>query len=117
MKDLEQELRSALRHKEPPEDFAANVLARIARPAGPEGGWRRALAAIWSVPRLRGAAAGALAGLLFGAGIVHRYRGERERAQGEVAKAQLIQALRIASSKLNGTWRKVQEPEHHVPPS
>jgi hypothetical protein len=117
MKDLEQELRSALKREDPPANFAENVLARIAREAEPRTGWRQALAAIWSAPRLRWATAGVLACLLLGAGIVYHQRVEREKAQGEAAKAQLIQALRIASSKLNGTWRKVQEPEQHVPPS
>jgi hypothetical protein len=117
MKDLENELRSALKRKEPPANFAADVLARIAREPAPRSGWRSALAAIWTTPRLRWAAATALACLLIVVGIVHLHRVERERAQAEAARAQLKQALQIASSKLNGTWRKVQEPEQHVPPS
>lgn len=117
MKDLENELRSALKHQEPPANFAEDVLARIAREPAPRAGWRKALASIWSVPHLRWVAATALACLLIVAGIVHLYRVERERAQAEAARAQLMQALRIASSKLNGTWRKVQEPEQRIPPS
>jgi anti-sigma factor RsiW len=117
MKDLENELRSALKRKEPPANFAANVLARIAREPAPRAGWRQALASIWSAPRLRWVMAGALACVLIGAGVVHLHRVEQERAQGEAAKAQLIQALRIASTKLNGTWKKVQEPEPRVPAS
>ncbi|MBZ5542091.1 MAG: anti-sigma factor [Acidobacteriia bacterium] len=117
MKDLENELRSALKRREPPANLLDSVLARIARGPAPRIGWRKALAAIWSAPRLRWVAAGALACLLIGAGVVHLHRAEQERAQGEAARAQLMQALRIASSKLNGTWRKVQGPEQHIPPS
>ena len=117
MKDLENELRSALKHKEPPANLAEDVLARIAREPAPRTGWRNALASIWSVPHLRWVAAGALACLLFGAGVVHLHRVEHERAQAEAARAQLMQALRIASSKLNGTWKKVQEPQQRIPPS
>jgi hypothetical protein len=117
MKDFENELRSALKRKEPPANFAEDVLARIAREPAPQAGWREALAAIWLAPRLRWMAATALACLLLMVGIVHLRRVERERAQAEAARAQLRQALRIASSKLNGTWRKVQEPEQHIPPS
>lgn len=117
MKDLENELRSALKRKEPPGNFTAGVLARIAREPVPRTGWRSALAAIRATPHLRWVAATALACLLIAVGIVHLYRVERERAQAQAARAQLKQALQIASSKLNGTWRKVQEPEQHVPPS
>ena len=117
MKDLANDLRSALKPKEPPASFTEDVLARIARGPAPRIGWRKVLAAIWSAPRLRWVAAGALACLLIGAGVVHLHRVEQERAQGEAARAQLVQALRIASSKLNGTWRKVQGPEQHIPPS
>jgi hypothetical protein len=117
MKDLENELRSALKHKEPSANFAEDVLARIAREPAPRGRWRKALGAIWTAPRLRWAAAGALAALLVVAGVIHHRRVELEKARGEAAKAELVQALRIASSKLNGTWRKVQPQEQHVPPS
>jgi len=117
MKDLEKELRSALQHKDPPANFATDVLARIAREPTPRAGWRKALGAIWSTPRLRWVGATVLAGLLITVGIVHLHRVERERTRAEAARTQLIQALRIASSKLNGTWKKVQEPEQHVPPS
>jgi hypothetical protein len=117
MNDLENELRSALKRKDPRANFAEDVLARIVREPAPRGGWRESLAAIWSAPHLRWAAATALACLVLVVGIVHWQRVKRERAQAETARAQLMQALRIASSKLNGTWKKVQEPEQHVPPS
>lgn len=118
MKDLENELRSALKRKAPPADFAERVMARIAQePAALRPRWRQVLAAIWSAPRRRWAAAGALAGLLIGAGAVYHHRVERERTEGEAAKAQLMQALRIASTKLNGTWRKLQGAERPLPAS
>ena len=47
MKDLENELRSALKRREPPANLLDSVLARIAREPAPRAGWRKALAAIW----------------------------------------------------------------------
>lgn len=57
---------------------------------------------------MRWAAAAALAGALLAGGIQYR-RVQRERAEGEAAKQQLMLALRIASSKLQLAKAKVNE--------
>jgi len=107
MSRLDDELRWALRRREPSQDFAERVLARIAlqdaAPKPARGSWWRAL-----LPGPRWAMVGALACLLAVTVGVHRYRvNERTRAEGEVAKAQVMLALQIASAKLNFAQRKV----------
>lgn len=110
-------LRSALKQKEAPASLADDVMARIARePAARLSGWSR-LGRVFSTPQFRWAAAGALALALMAGGITEHRRAELERRKGEAAKAQLLQALRIASTKLNGAWKKALEPERRMPPS
>jgi hypothetical protein len=115
MKDLENELRAALRRREPPAGFTQRVLAQIEAAPAPRVGWRRALASLFRMPRLRWAAAGAVACLLLAIGIAHYRQVQRERAEGEAARAQVMQALRIASSKLNVTMKRVQETDRRPP--
>jgi len=90
---LEQELKSALARKDPPEGFADEVEQQLAgsgakRPRGKVIEWpvrpvRRWVAAAAAVVLAVGGAAG--------------YR----RYQGEMAKRQMMQAFFIAGSKLN----------------
>jgi hypothetical protein len=115
MKDLENELRKALERREPPDGFAERVLAQLEPAPTPKLGWREALLSLARVPRLRWAAAGVVACLLLTLGALHYRRVQQERAAGEAAKAQVMLALRIASKKLNVTWRKVQEADHRPP--
>ena len=104
MNSLENNLRDALRRQEPPDGFAERVLSRI--PPRPEG-WKPRLAALFRMPALRWAMAGAMIVCLLIAGLVQQERQRRIQAEGEMAKAQLIQALRIASLKLNTARKKV----------
>jgi hypothetical protein len=102
MKPLDAELRSALRRKEPPKGFAERVLARVIsqpvviRDPRPLAAWlgRRTI--------LRWAAAAVLACLL-GLGFAEYH----QRREGERAKAQVMLALHIAGSQLNGTLEDV----------
>jgi hypothetical protein len=64
---------------------------------------------------VRWAAVGAVACLLLVIGVVQYQR--EQRAQGEMAKLQLKQALHIASSKLNQARRRVQEIDRRSPES
>ena len=96
MAPLEDELRSALRRREPSPDFTERVLARVA--AVPV---RRA-----PQPWVRWVAAMAATLLLAAGGLEYRhYRGER-------AKDQVLLAVRIAGSKLNKAQKKVQMLTH-----
>ena len=94
--NLEDELRSALRRREPPPDFTARVLARVsAAPAGPRRlHWMPWVAAL-------------AASLLVAAGTL-----EYRHYQGERAKSQVMLAVRIAASKLNRAQKKVQMITH-----
>lgn len=120
MKSLEDELRRALRRREPPPGFTERVLARVrqeadarnplstAPPVQParrarRNGWA------WFGPRLQlgfAAVAGALL-LTVSLSLWHRYREEQQRKEGEAARAQVMQALRITSAKLNRVRAKV----------
>ncbi|HTQ57453.1 MAG TPA: hypothetical protein VMI94_23450 [Bryobacteraceae bacterium] len=94
--NLDDELRSALRRREPSPDFTARVLARVnAAPVRrPARAWTRWVAAM-------------AASLLLTAGALEyrHYRGER-------AKAELMLAVRITASKLNKAQKKVQMLTH-----
>jgi len=98
MMDFEDQLRRALERKEPSPDFAARVVARATRPRR----WMR-----WFNPRVW-ASAGMAASLLVGALGLEMERRQRARQQGEVARAQLIQAMQITSTQLDKIQKKVQ---------
>ena len=118
--ELEKALRETLQLEEPTADFTERLLARIAAEERVmvalqseevrETRWRQFLK-LFQMPTLRWAAAGALACLLmFSVVGVQRYREQqREIAEGERAKEQVMLALQIASSKLNTAQRKVRE--------
>ena len=117
MPDPEPLLRSALKRKEAPENLADDVMARIARETTSRASWWSRLSMTFRAPQMKWAAAGVLALALIAGGIIEHHRTVLERARGEAAKAQLMQALRIASTKLNGAWKKALEPERRTPPS
>lgn len=131
--ELEKALRESLQRTEPAADFTERLLARIAAeeraasqavPAVPaqspvkpvvvelerESWWQRFLN-LFQVTPWRMATAGGLACVLLVAVFsVQRYREQqREIAEGERAKEQVMLALQIASSKLNTAQRKVQQ--------
>ena len=95
MNRLEEALKQALRREEAPDGFAERVLARVASPVAKPGPW------IW----LRWALAATLSLLLL---ATFQYNTERRRrAEGELAKAQVVTALRITAEKLEYTREKV----------
>ena len=96
MNRFEDDLKRALRREQAPAGFAGRVLARQAAPAPKARLWFRLR---WA------AAAAALAVVLVGA---FEFRaGQHRRAQGELAKAQVLTALRITADKLEYTREKV----------
>lgn len=112
MKELDDELRHALRREPAPTGFAERVLQRAENEAKapavvvrPEWGRRRL-----SRPLVRLAAAAALIAAVAG-GIQYRnYENARaERAAGEAARDQVLEALRITASKLQLVQAKVRE--------
>ena len=100
MNRLEETLRQALRREEPPDGFAQRVLARATSPAARPGPW-----AWLRSPGLRWALAATLPLVLLSA---LQYNAERRRrAEGELAKARMLTALRITADKLESAREKV----------
>jgi hypothetical protein len=77
--------------------------------------WER-LRVFIAKPALRWVAAGALC-VMIAAGAVYRERQERLRREGEMARVEVKQALRIASVKLNAARRKVRGINRGIPQS
>jgi uncharacterized membrane protein len=93
---LEQELRRALAPQDPGDLFTQRVLARLPeRHASP-------------VRRTRWAwLSAAVAASVVGATVLHQQY--QERRQGELAKTQLLEALRLTSAKLDLAYRAVDQ--------
>jgi VIT1/CCC1 family predicted Fe2+/Mn2+ transporter len=117
MRPLDEELRAALKRPEAPAGFTQRVMARIAAEPASRTSRRDYLRALFRMPGLRWAAIAIAAGLLLVIGAVQYEREQRARRQGEMAKEQLMQALHIASSKLNLARKKVQEIDRRSPQS
>lgn len=102
MRNLDDELRNALRREEPPAGFADRVIERAARGRAQHRQANR--------PFVRWAAAAAIVAAL-GGGVQYRVaqKEREERLRGEAAKEQVVQALRIAGSKLQLVQAKVKE--------
>jgi hypothetical protein len=119
MNRSEDELKSALRRQEAPDGFTERVLARVAHQKLVQSLPVQSIPArhfwmnIFAQPVLRwGSVAAISAALLVGAIRYRQFeniKAQRERAEGEAAKQQLILALRIAGSKLQLAKSKVNE--------
>lgn len=96
MSRLEDELRQALRRREPPAGLAERVLERVREPEKhhpPLFHWR------WL------AAAAAL--IVLAAGL-HFFQERRRRLEGERAKEQVMLALHVTGSKLRLAQQRIQ---------
>ena len=108
MNPFEEKLRNALRREAAPEGFAEKVLARTrSLPQSGISGWGQ-FGRYFALSVLRWATVAAVC-LFIVAGLVRHQRQDRLRREGEMARAQVTQALRIASAKLNVARRKVEE--------
>ena len=113
MQFSEDDLRAALRRKDPGESVIERVMVRVRQLPAPGAAthndgsrlgelWHR----LWPRPALTAAVGGML--IVGGSlGFVH-YRGTRERRIGELAKQQALLALRITSAKLNHVIERVK---------
>lgn len=103
MKDFEHELREVLRRQQPPVGFAERVLRRLPnQPSQRRVQWpRRAI--VW--------AAAAAVVVAVGGGLQYHavQQARQERARGEAAKEQVLDALRLAGSKLQLVRAKIKE--------
>jgi hypothetical protein len=121
--DIEEQLRRALRPLDPSAGFSERVMRalpqrtpRVARapiamlrPAAPGGRWRR-----FSVPAAL--AASLVMAVLLGQ-HVGRQQAARELRAGLAARAELMQALRITSKKLDLAYQAVNRPAPAPPPA
>ena len=98
MTPFEEQLKQALARQEPSDDFTARVLAEVSAERTP------ATARFWQWAAIA-AATLIIAGSV---GFEHQYQQVR---RGEVAKQQLLTALRIAGTKLQFAQTRVQESE------
>ncbi len=110
MSRLEEELRNALKHKEVPQGFQERLSARIRsiQPSRKESRHREP-ASFFRLPRLVWAAVGVGVCLTLAIGIAQYQSYQRTRAEGELAKTQLMLALKIAGKKLNFAQKKILE--------
>jgi len=91
MDRLEESLKAALARKEAPPDFAQRVAARV------RAGQSRTGAPWWL------ASAAGIAVMVVGSGLAYRHH------QGEVAKEQVMQAMKITAVKLHRIQTAVTE--------
>jgi hypothetical protein len=99
---MDDELRNALRREEAPDGFADRVLHRAARGRTQQRPTNRSL--------VRWAAAAVIVASVAGGVQYRTVQQEREeRIRGEAAKEQVVQALRIAGSKLQLVQAKIKE--------
>jgi len=106
MKKLEDNLKTALRRREPPEGFAERVLSRAAEQRNRPGRWERFVAG-FRIPRMRWAAA--LAVLLILVTGFEYERQRRIRTEGEQAKQQVLLALEITARQLRIVEKSIQK--------
>jgi hypothetical protein len=106
IKDVDDDLRHALRREEPPAGFAERVLRRVAEPPQAEHRPR-------TLPFVQWAAAAALVAAM--AGGINYVAKQKERAEGEAAKERVMLALHIAGSKLQLVQTRISR--MHEPPA
>lgn len=106
MSRLDEELRQALRRREPPEGFAERVLTRAAMQA-PRRRWLGVLNRM-QPPQLRWAAAVAVVVAMLIGGAQYQQQRQRQM-RGEQAKQKVVLALRIAADQLELTRQKIQQ--------
>ena len=100
MMDFEDQLRAALARKEAPSGFAERVAAQCAR----RKMRARRLSRYWKPWAAGCIAASLLAGVL----EMKQLEDRRDRAKGQAARSQLLQALRITGTKLHHIQQKVE---------
>jgi hypothetical protein len=109
MSPFEEKLQASLRRKTAPAYFVERVLARARDLPQSERGKRERFRDFFVTPAFRWAVAAAAVCLVVVVSSIHHRRQEQMRREGEMVQAQVMQALRIASVKLNVARRKVIE--------
>lgn len=113
MQFSEDDLRAALRRKDPGEPFTERVMAHVLQPPARVAEASRTgsrLGELWHSLWLRPALTGAVAAMLIlggSLGFLH-YRNVQRWREGEAAKRQVLLALRITNAKLNHVIERVK---------
>jgi alkylated DNA nucleotide flippase Atl1 len=106
--ELNERLRAALRPVDPGERFTQGVLARIAgEPARVPASAHRSVRRL----ELRWLSGALLAVVAAGFLVAHQWRAQHAQ-QGQEARRQVMEALRVTSEKLDLAWRVVKDKEH-----
>ena len=106
---LEEALRNAVRREDAPDGFVLKVLARAEQQnSAANDAQRTSWLSIFSQPVLRWSAVAAVT-IAMAIGTIYYRNLQRQRAEGEAAKQQLMLALRIAGRKLQLAKEKVNE--------
>jgi len=108
MSYLEDDLKMALRRAEPSEDFTERVLARLHAPARKRNLWEE-FTVLFFPPRLQWVALRVVASIAIPFAALQYHKEQKLRAEGAMAKQQLVFAMRVAGSKLHHVQRKVLE--------
>lgn len=98
--EFENALRRALRLREPGEDFSRQVVAHLDSSGRPPAPAARLLAIRGRVLRSRWLPVALAAGIVAGIGLIHLHQRAID-ARADQARAQLLQALSIASDNIN----------------
>lgn len=105
--ELNDRLRAALRPVDPGERFTQGVLARIAsEPPRVPASAHRAVRSL----ELRWLSGALLAVVVTGFMVAHQWRAQHVQ-QGQEARRQVMEALRVTSEKLDLAWRVVKDKE------
>jgi hypothetical protein len=103
-KDLESELRDALRPVAPSADFTRRLIAKVDAQAGGSQSPRKG-----PVARSLWWASGLAASLAIVLGVQQHVRAQRELAEGLEARRQVLQALQMTSQKLDLAYEAVKK--------
>jgi hypothetical protein len=109
MTPLEEELKKVFRKEEPPEDFLRKVMAQMEQEALQQKPFWTRWRSYFLAPSLRWVAVPAMLLLLAGGVWLKIREAQLERAEGELAKHQVMLALQIASNKLNHAQMLVRQ--------
>jgi hypothetical protein len=103
-KDLESELRDALRPVAPSADFTRRLIAQVdAHASGTQPSNKRpAVRSLWWTT-------GLAASLVIALGVQQHVRAQRELAEGLEARRQVLQALQMTSQKLDLAYEAVKK--------
>lgn len=103
MNEFERQMQRALARREPSSDFTLRVLNAVATDPPPERVWKRWLREKWNATTRF---APVVAALVLAAGGAF-YQQHQRLERGELAKHQLLVAVRIAGEKLHNAQRQV----------